>query len=219
MHSINCSVVGGTGDFHFLWECLRVIYMSYWGRPNQIGSLCNLREVVRRVQVDKGVKVFSTGDEFLLHCFQSHLLANICKQLGVENPSDTIPMHSTTLEWLEQTSTSIVQNTFFRADSEDNQYSFRRSFLRAAYHYIDLRNAIKHENGDHIIRLWKFWLLYFLGSGCKNYATEAANLICNLQADFLKAIAFVARHNRTVIVDGCPGHGKPIDQMIEHYNL
>ena len=116
MHSndvINCSVVGGTGDFHFLWECLRVIYVSYWGRPNQIGSLCNLREVVRRVQVDKGVKVFSTGDEFLLHCFQSHLLANICKQLGVENPSDTIPMHGTTLEWLEQTATSIVQNTFF----------------------------------------------------------------------------------------------------------
>ena len=86
MHSNNCSNVGGTGDFHFLWECLRVIYMSYWGRPNHIGSLCNLQEVVRQVQVDKGVKVFSTGDEFLVHCFQSHLLANICKQLGVENP-------------------------------------------------------------------------------------------------------------------------------------
>ena len=77
---------------------------------------------------------------------------------------------------------------FFRADSKDSQYSFHRSFLRAAYHYIDLRNAIKHENGDHIIRLWKFWPLYFLGSGCKNYATEAANLICNLQAAFPKAI-------------------------------
>ena len=57
--------------------------MSYWGRPNQPGSLCNLREVVRRVQVDKRVKLFSTGDEFLLHCFQSQLLANICKQLGL----------------------------------------------------------------------------------------------------------------------------------------
>ena len=125
----------------------------------------------------------------------------------------------TQLEWLEQTATIIVQNTFFRADSKDSQYSFHRTFLRAAYHYIDLRNAIKHENGDHIIRLWKFWLLYFLGSGCKNYATKAANLICNLQADFPKAIAFVARHNRTVNVDGHPGHGKPIDQMIENYNL
>ena len=183
------------------------------------GSLCSLREVVRQVQVDKGVKVFSTGDEFLLHCFQSHLLANICKQLGIENPSDAIPMHDKTSEWLEQTATSIVQNTFFRTDSKDSQYSFHRSFLRAAYYYIDLRNAIKHENGDHIILLWKFWLLYFLGSGCKNYATEAANLICNLQADFPKAIAFVVRHNRTVKVDGRPGHGKPIDQMIEHYNL
>ena len=78
-------IIGVTGDFHILWECLRVIYMSYWGRASQPGSLCNLREVVRRVQVNKAVKVFSTGDEFLLHCFQSHLLASICKQLLIND--------------------------------------------------------------------------------------------------------------------------------------
>jgi len=62
-------------------------------------DLCNLREVVRRVQVNKAVKVFSTGDEFLLHCFQSHLLASICKQLSINDPSDKIP-HSMTSQWL-----------------------------------------------------------------------------------------------------------------------
>ena len=161
--------------------------MSYWGRPNQPGSLCNLREVVRRVQVDKGVKVFSTGDDFLLHCFQSHLLANICKQLGVENPSDAIPCMTQLQNGWSKQQHQLFKILFFRADSKDSQCSFHRSFLRAAYHHIDLRNAIKHENGDHIIRLWKFWLLYFLGSGCENYATEAANLICNLQA-FLRPL-------------------------------
>ena len=157
-----------TQNFNFLWECLRIIYMGYWGRPNQPGSLCSPWEAVRQVQVDKGVKVFSNGDGFLLHCFQSHLLANICKQLGVENPSNTILMRRTTSEWLEQTAT-IIQNTFFWADSRDGQYSFHWSFLRATYNYIDLRSAIKHENGDHILRLWKFGLLYFHGNGCKNY--------------------------------------------------
>ena len=123
-----------------------------------------------------------------------------------------------TSQWLEQRATAIVQNTF-RAESKDSQYSFHRSFLRSAYHYINLRNAIKHENGDHIIRLWKFWFPYSLGSGCKNHATEAINLICNLQADFPKTTAFIVQHNRTVNMDGHPGHCKPLDQMMEHYNL
>lgn len=144
-------IIGVTGDFHFLWECLRVIYTSYWGRASQPGSLCHLREVVRWVQVNKAVKVFSTGDEFLLHCFQSHLLASICKQLSINDPSDKIP-HSMTSQWLEQTATANVQNTF-RAESKDSQYSFHRSFLRSAYHYINLCNEIKHKNGDDIIRL------------------------------------------------------------------
>jgi len=93
-------IIGVTGDFHFLWECLRFIYMSYWGRASQPGSLCHLREVVRRVQVNKAVKVFSTGDEFVLHCFQSHLLASICKQLLINDPPDKIP-HGTPKNFFE----------------------------------------------------------------------------------------------------------------------
>ena len=43
--------------------------MIFWGTPAQPGSLCNLRELIRRVQVDKGVRVFSVGGEFILHAF------------------------------------------------------------------------------------------------------------------------------------------------------
>jgi len=64
------------------------------------------------------VKVFSTGDEFVLHRFQSHLLASICKQLSINDPFDKIP-HSMTSQRLEQTATAIVQNTF-RAESKDS---------------------------------------------------------------------------------------------------
>jgi RNA polymerase-interacting CarD/CdnL/TRCF family regulator len=39
----------------------------FWGTPAQSGTLCNLREVIRRTQVDKAVKVFNTADEFLMH--------------------------------------------------------------------------------------------------------------------------------------------------------
>ena len=58
-----------------------------------------------------------------------------------------------------------------------------------------------------------------MGTKCHNYATEALNLVANLKADFPKHIAYIATHNRTVNISGKPGHGKPIDQMVEHYNL
>lgn len=79
------------GDFHFLWECLRVIFLIFWGTPAQHGSLSNMREHVRRLQVDKGVKVFNVGDEFLMHIFKAHLVASICSILQVNSTLETIP--------------------------------------------------------------------------------------------------------------------------------
>ena len=45
------------GDFHFLWECLRVVFSIFWGIPSQQGSLSSLRSVAHRLNVDKKVKV------------------------------------------------------------------------------------------------------------------------------------------------------------------
>ena len=76
------------GDFHFLWECLRVVFTIFWGAPNQPGSLCNLREIARRTSVDKGVKVFNTGDEFLLLAFRAHLKAAIASSLTINTKGE-----------------------------------------------------------------------------------------------------------------------------------
>ena len=59
-------------------------------------------------------------------------------------------------------------------------------------------------------------MVLFVGMNCKNYATEALNLLTNLAA---KHTVYIATHNRTVNTQGKYGHGKPIDQMLEHYNL
>lgn len=88
-----------TGDFHFLWECLHVIFLIFRGTPSQVGSLCNMRECVRRLRVDKSVKVFNTCDEFLVHMFKAHLTASVCTQLKLKDTSDTIE-HEPTLQWL-----------------------------------------------------------------------------------------------------------------------
>ena len=207
-----------TGDFHFLWECLKVLLLMFWGSPTHTGSLCNLREFVRRVQVDKTGKVFNVCDEFILHAFKSHLLAAICTQLKLQS-LDTPIVHDQNLQWLETTAEAIVAQNLYPTTSTDTVYGLHRSFLHIAYLYVDLRNAIRYEYGEHIIRHWKWWLPRFLATGCKNYAIEAANLIANVTAKFPKHMAYLTIHNRTVNMDGRPGHAKPIDQLMEHYNL
>ena len=65
---------------------------------------------------------------------------------------------------------------------------------------------------------WKYWLPFSSATNAKTiYTKEAASLVTNLKADFPKYIAYIVIHNRTVNVDGKQGHGKLIDQMIEHY--
>ena len=158
----------------------------FWGSPTQVGSLCFMREIIRRQQ-DKGVKVFNTGDEFLLHVFKAHFKASIMPILNIQTSSDNIPHHPSQ-QWLRSVADKIVSDVLMPATNTDPIYSFHRSFLHHMFMYIDLREAIRWENGPQIIRHWKWWLPRFLATGCHNYASEAVNLIANLKADFPKHI-------------------------------
>ena len=193
--------------------------MILWGTPTQPGSLCNLREQLNRKQVDKAVKVFNTGDEFLLHCFKAHLKARICTLLQVSTAADKI-VHECSSQWLHDTAIKLLPHTLMpELKSEDPVYSLHRCFLHLGFLYMDLRNAIRWENGPHIIRHWKLWLPRFIATGYKIYATESVHLLASLCANLPKHIAYIATYNCTVNVEGEPGQGKPIDQMTEHYIL
>ncbi len=194
-----------------------MVLSCHWGSASTPGSLYHLREIVRRHQVDKG-KIFSVTDEFALHSFKAHLMANICRQLEITSSWQPIP-HDVTAGWLERTADRILAGSIMPAESSDPVYSLHRSLLYTGFLHQDLRAAIRYEKGRHIIRHWKYWLPAFLGTNCNNYAKEAVCLIANLKADFPRHIAYIVTHNRTVNTDGRLGHGKPIDQMVEHYNL
>ena len=181
------------GDFHFLWECLKVVYSIFWGNPSEFGSLCNMREYVNRKQVDKNVKVFNVGDEFLMNVFNAHLQARICSILKIGSPTDNI-QHLVSADWLKTTAETIVEQSINPITSSDPVYMKCRCFLHLAFLYVDLRNAIRWENGPQIIRHWKLWLPRFLATGCKNYAGEAVNLITHLTADFPKHISYILQY-------------------------
>lgn len=201
-----------------MWECLRVVFSIFWGTPSDTGSLCNMREFIGRKQVSKSVKVFNVGDEFLVHTFKAHFIARICSILSITLPSDDIE-HISSLEWLKTKAQFIVQETINPIQTSDPVYNKHRTFLHMAFLYINLRQAIRWEDGPLIVCHWKLWLPRFIATGCKNYSTEAVNLIAHIYADFPKHIAYIATHNRTVNMTGKPGRGKPIDQLMEHYVL
>ena len=179
-HAYLLLIICCAGDFHFLWECQKVILQSFWGGPTIAGSISNLRQLVERYGVDQKGKVFNTGDEFIVHVFHSHLAANICDQLNIESLDSSINSENTK-EWLQSTAELIVCSTIMPTETSDPVYAFYCSLMRAAFFYTDLRNAIRFEDGQQIVRLWKHWLLYFLGTGKRNYTTEAVNMLRNIK--------------------------------------
>lgn len=139
------------------------------------------------------MKVFN-GDEFLLHTFKSHVIASICNQLELKSPDDEIS-HEVTLSWLKTTALDLVSKVVLPEESKDPVYHLHRSFLHFSFLYSDLRTAIRWEDGPHIIRHWKLWIPFFLATGKRNYATEAANLIANVTAYFPAHISYIIRNN------------------------
>ena len=167
--------------------------------------------------MNKSASVF-IADEFIMHVFKAHLLASICRYLSVSSPQGDI-VHQVDLQWLQKTAKATVSKSLYPVPSDDPVHSFHKGFVNLAFLYCDLRTAIHWDDGPHIIRHWKIWIPRFLGSGMKNYTSEAANMIANLKADFPAHIAYIIIHNRTVNMQGKEGKGQPIDQLIEHYNL
>ena len=115
--------------------------MLHWGSPSIVGSLCNIREFIRHVQVDKAGKVFNVCEEFLLHAYKSHLIAAVCTMLNINSPEADVE-HETTLHWLETTANAIVSNTLHppSSPSPDHVHNLHRAFLHMGF--SDLRQAI-----------------------------------------------------------------------------
>jgi len=128
--------------------------------------------------VDQAGKVFDVADEFITHSFKAHLIAFPPCEARRSAPTDEVP-HTCSQEWLERTAKGIVERAIMPMSEsvDDPVYSLHRSFLYSGFLYVDLRNAIRNEEGPHIIRLWKHWAVLFLAMNKKNYAKEAFNLL------------------------------------------
>lgn len=58
----------------------------------------------------------------------------------------------TSIEWLKSKPILVVEASVMPTNSSDAAYSMHRCFMHGAFQYIDLRNAIRYEDGPQIIR-------------------------------------------------------------------
>ena len=158
-----------------------------------------------------------TWSETVNFSVQLRMEYSILKKIE-EDKTDDVRFLSAMDAWLRSDSEAslkmVVSNTYPSSSCTDPIHNLHQTFLHTGFLYSDLRQAIHFEDGHHIVRHWKLWLPRFLGTGCENYGTEAADLIINLTARFPRHISYIATHNRTVNMSGIPGHGKPLDQVM-----
>ena len=165
------------GDFHFAWECLKVIFLIFWESHDFPGSLAHLSKLINRSGVTAAAKKFQQSDEFLKHALEAHLTASLITFLNISANSDLIVQDATiiTNAWLNETAERFANDVLVIGTDEDdhdadNLYNFHRSFLRMALLYEDLREAIKYEDGPRVIQHWRMWLLYLLATKRSNYS-------------------------------------------------
>ena len=146
---------------HFLWECLQVVFTAFWGTSNQPGALCTLRVIARRTTVNKGVQVFNTNNEFILHTFKAHLKVAIASVLTANTEGEVD--HESTKEWLYEKAEEVVCKCLMPPQTpiDDPVNSIHHTLLHVSFMYLDLREAIRWEDGPDIISHWKWWMPHF----------------------------------------------------------
>jgi hypothetical protein len=131
--------------------------------------------------------------------FEAHLTAATCWYFGIDSHHCRVPVpEENQADWLTSVARDIVEKiihiknpSYSNEGDNDHVYMYHGAVMHMGFLYSNLHEAIRYENGPQIIRLWKFWLLHFLGSKRKNYASEATNLLTNLAADWTLEIAHI----------------------------
>ena len=60
----------------------------------------------------------NTGDEFVIHTFQSHLTTTVMDYFNTSDPSETIP-HTCSFDWLKQLAQTLVHRLLSPSSSPD----------------------------------------------------------------------------------------------------
>lgn len=101
---------------------------------------------------------------------------------------------------------------------DDKVRNYTHQLLLMLLLRLDHNDAIKYGDGDRVIRLYKYFCLYFKVSNCPKYAFAMLRLQAQVNALLLPRLAHSLTWNRFVNHQGKPDTNHPMDLEIEHDN-
>lgn len=107
-----------------------------------------------------------------------------------------------------------------RKASRDGVFVYAAAVLNDGPLLLELKDAIREGDGEHILHCWKVMLLYFRYAGHTNYQREAFTLLALVNASASPGVASQLTWGRVVNTRGGKGHNVPIDHDLhmEHLN-
>lgn len=110
------------GDFHFTWECLKVIFLIFWESPDHPGSLAHLSKLVKHGGVTVAAKKCQQADEFLRHAVEAHLSASLITFLEISDQSDQIGKDTSAITntWLQETAEKFATEVLAVPSNEED---------------------------------------------------------------------------------------------------
>jgi len=221
-----------------------VIFRKYFDQQSAKdgGTLCQLRNIINRSNVTGNVKkeMNATAD-FLKSILNAHVIAAALKFFGMEKTSDEPTEHmwdegvTETKEgkWAyltevvgEFTDQYIMPTLQFditstaneKVKEEDAIFNYATALMSDCLVVEELSDAIREGDGERVIRVWKFLLLYFRASHRTKYALEGLTLLAQVSALLPPRLAHQVKWNRFVNTRGKPGCNIPCDLEMEHQN-
>ena len=185
-HSLTCFIAG----------VLEKTFLNHiWYTKGQLRNLINRKKVTKQPKSD-----VNAADDFVEVVTISHVLTAVMTYLGMSSLTD-VPSHSSVPQdlWmedddcrkkiLEDIATHIISEhvdlvtAFLEPDSDrrGTAYDYVCEVLTLGLFIMDFKDAVREGDGDHILLLWKYMMLFFRATGRTNYATEAFTLLaqCN----------------------------------------
>lgn len=115
---------------------------------------------------------------------------------------------------VEETCIPVIETS-----SEDHKYNYVCGLFRDGLLDWDRDDAAKENDGDRLIRLWRFDLLQFYQNNHTKYSLLAVRLLSQLMATLPPKMAYQLRYNRGINVHGGLGKNVPADQGLEFLNM
>ncbi len=224
---------------------LQIVFQRYFhgGSTTNAGTLWNLRCLIKRNNVSKNVsQQMNQLEDFLHSVAKAHVMAAALLYFGMESkdskpskntwhptlPMTTAPQHhwqyllrvvgSFVEEFVMPSFSFSVDDKEKVPDSDHSVRNYARSFMADLLFIEEFKDAVHEGDGDRMLRIWKFLLLYFRSTGHTKYAYEAVNLVAQSSALLSERQAYRLKWCRFVNTSGKPGRNISCDLANEHWN-